>query len=353
MRQCKKPNHADANGFGHAQHGKQRRRTLSMESTGDKLRAFFFALLVHLAVLAIALIGMFWTESTRPVTLPGPIIEAELVGVAQAPKPHAANKSRPTPPAPVTPPEPVKPPTPETVDAAPPPKPSPPKPTPEEIKRDQAAQAEILRQDQKNQDRVAEIAREKAEKADKAEAERKRQEQILLEQQQQEEQAKREQAIQKELDAVKKKREVAEKKLKLEQEKQKQLADANAKPAAKPPAAAQRAPAAEVPEADKAQTGMNGTDASLLGEYSAAIQNAVTLSWLRPDNATTGLRCRIHITQIPGGEVLSANVTGPCNADAVTRNSIEQAVKRAAPLPYKGYEKVFQRDLDLNFRYDG
>lgn len=324
-----------------------------MEKTGDKLRAFFYALLVHLVVVAIAVLGMFWSNATKPVTLPGPIIEAELVGVAQAPKAHAVSKSKPTPPAPVTPPEPVKPPTAEPADATPPSKPTPPRPTPQEIKRDQDAQAEILRQDQKNQERVAEVAREKAEKAEKVEVERKRQEKILLEQKEQEEQAKREEAIQKQIDAAKKLTDAAKKKLKLEQEKQKQLADVNAKPAAKPPAAAQRAPAAEVPEAEKAQTGMNGTDASLLGEYSAAIQNAVTLSWLRPDNATTGLRCRIHITQIPGGEVLSANVTGPCNADAVTRNSIEQAVKRAAPLPYKGYEKVFQRDLDLNFRYDG
>ena len=324
-----------------------------MEKTGDKLRAFFYALLVHLVVVAIAVLGMFWSNATKPVTLPGPIIEAELVGVAQAPKAHAVSKSKPTPPAPVTPPEPVKPPTAEPADATPPSKPTPPRPTPQEIKRDQDAQAEILRQDQKNQERVAEVAREKAEKAEKVEVERKRQEKILLEQKEQEEQAKREEAIQKQIDAAKKLTDAAKKKLKLEQEKQKQLADVNAKPAAKPPAAAQRAPAAEVPEAEKAQTGMNGTDASLLGEYRAAIQNAVTLSWLRPDNATTGLRCRIHITQIPGGEVLSANVTGPCNADAVTRNSIEQAVKRAAPLPYKGYEKVFQRDLDLNFRYDG
>jgi len=325
-----------------------------MERTGDKLRAFFYALLVHLVVVAIAVLGMFWTNATKPVTLPGPIIEAELVGVAQAPKAHAASKSKPPPPVPVTPPEPAKPPTPQPEDAAPPPKPTPPKPTPQEIKRDQDAQAEILRQDQKNQERVAEMAREKADKEEKVQAERKRQEKILLEQEkEQEEQAKRERAIVKELDAAKKKREAAEKKLKLEQEKQKQLADANAKPAAKPPAAAQRAPAADVPEADKAQTGMNGTDASLLGEYSAAIQNAVTLNWLRPDSAQGGLSCVVHITQIPGGEVLSANVSGACNADAITRNSIEQAVKRAAPLPYKGYEKVFQRDLNLVFKYNG
>jgi len=325
-----------------------------MEKTGDKLRAFFYALLVHLVVVGIAVLGMFWTNATKPVTLPGPIIEAELVGVAQAPKAHAASKSKPTPPAPVTPPEPVKPPAAEPADAAPPPKPTPPRPTPQEIKRDQDAQAEILRQDQKNQERVAEMAREKADKEEKVQAERKRQEKILLEQEkEQEEQAKREEAIQKQIDAAKKLTDAAKKKLKLEQEKQKQLADVNAKPAAKPPAAAQRAPAAEVPEAEKAQTGANGNDSSLAAEYQAAIKNAVVQNWLRPESAQSGLRCTIRVVQIPGGDVLSANVTGACNADAVTRNSIEQAVKRAAPLPYKGYEKVFERDLNLIFSYDG
>lgn len=322
-----------------------------MESIGDKLRAFCYSLLVHLVVVAIAVLGLFWTNATKPVTLPGPVIEAELVGVAQAPKAHAV--SRPTPSTPITPPEPVKPPAAEKIETAPLPTSTPRKPTPEEIKREQAAQAEVLRQDQQNRERVAEMAREKANQAEKAETERKRQEQILLEQKQQEEQAKREQTIQKQLAAVRKQREAADRKLKLEQERLKQLADANQKPAAKLPAAAQRAPAADVPEAEKAQTGMNGQDLSLLGEYSAAIQNAVTMNWLRPDNAPTGLRCQIHITQIPGGEVLSATVTGSCNADAVTRNSIEQAVRRAAPLPYKGFEKVFSRDIDLKFRYDG
>jgi colicin import membrane protein len=61
----------------------------------------------------------------------------------------------------------------------------------------------------------------------------------------------------------------------------------------------------------------------------------------------------LRIAQIPGGEVISVTVGSPCNADQATRNSIEQAVLRATPLPYRGYEEVFQRNINFNFRYDG
>ena len=139
-------------------------------------------------------------------------------------------------------------------------------------------------------------------------------------------------------------REAADKKLKLEKQKLEQLKDlAKAKPA----------PTQPVPEKAQATTGTNGQDATLEAEYFAAIQNAVTQNWLRPDNTQPGLRCMLRIVQIPGGDVIGVQVSNPCNADPQTRNSIEQAVKRAAPLPYKGYEKVFQRDLNFNFTYDG
>ena len=65
------------------------------------------------------------------------------------------------------------------------------------------------------------------------------------------------------------------------------------------------------------------------------------------------MRCVLHITQIPGGDVISVTMGSPCNADPVTRNSIEQAVMKAAPLPYRGYEKNFERNLNLIFSYDG
>ena len=150
---------------------------------------------------------------------------------------------------------------------------------------------------------------------------------------------------------VRKQREAAEKALKLEQQKLAQLEDRQR--ADRATTEKQRVQAMADREADQAQTGAGGQDDHLTARYVAAIQSAVTNNWNRPDSAQAGLRCTIMITQIPGGDLLNVSVSSPCNADQVTRNSIESAVRKAAPLPYKGYEKVFQRLIKFNFRYDG
>lgn len=286
-----------------------------MESFGDKLRAWIYAVLVHLGVVALLFAGLLWTSTTRPLSLPGPVIEAELVGISAAPKPTAPRPSRP---------KPAKP------EAQTPPKPPEPKPAPP---------SEVQQQDRIEREKIAELAQQKADEAKRAEAERHRQEQVLLDQQQRQERERMQQLAQ-----IKREREAADKKLKLEKQKLEQLKDlAKAKPA----------PLQPVPEADQAKSGTNGNDDSLQALYFAAIQNAVTENWLRPDSAQPGLRCMLRIVQIPGGDVIGVQLLNPCNADPLTRASIEQAVKRAAPLPYKGYEKAFQRQIDFNFTYDG
>jgi colicin import membrane protein len=291
-----------------------------METSGDKVRAFLLALLVHLACIAVMFVGLFWTKAARPISIPGPVIEAELVGPVGAPKPQAAARPKPAPP-----------------------KPEPPAPKPLEPKPEPPPQPQ--RNDAIEREKIAELAQQQAEQAQKAQEEKHRQEQVELREQQQREAAERERM--KQLEDIRKQREAAEKKRKLEQEKLAQLNDlqktqAKAKPT--PP---------EVPAAEQARSGMAGQDDSLAAQYYAAIQNAVTQNWLRPDNAPAGLRCTLHIVQIPGGDVLSVEIANPCNADPQTRTSIEQAVRRAAPLPYKGYEKVFQRTINFNFTYDG
>jgi len=60
--------------------------------------------------------------------------------------------------------------------------------------------------------------------------------------------------------------------------------------------------------------------------------------------------CVVHIIQLPGGQVMSAKVDSSCPYDEAGRRSIENAVLRAQPLPYQGFESVFQRNLDFTFR---
>src|SRR5678815_1590971 len=281
-----------------------------MESIGDKTRAFIYALLVHLACIAVMFVGLLWTKAAAPISVPGPIIEAELVGPSAAPKP-VASRPKPAPPKPVEKP-------PEK-----PPEPPPPQP------------AEPPKTDAIEREKIAEIALLKAEQEKKAEEEKRKREQTLLEDQQRERL--------KQIEDIKRQREAAEKKRKLEQEKLAQLQDlSKQKPQKAPPA---------VPEAEQPKTGTNGNDTGLLAEYSAAIINVVKLNWNRPDNAQPGLRCTLKVIQLPGGDVMSAQAVAPCNADQVTRASIEEAVTKAQPLPYKGYEKVFARALTLIFFY--
>ncbi len=94
-------------------------------------------------------------------------------------------------------------------------------------------------------------------------------------------------------------------------------------------------------------------DGQLFARYVAAVSSAVTHAWLRPDTAAPGLACVLVVEQIPGGEVVAVSFGSPCNADPATRTSIERAVIRAAPLPYRGYESVFERTIKFNFSYDG
>ena len=306
-----------------------------MESFADKARAFGFAFGLHVVVFLALLMGLWWTNENKPVVMPGPVIEATLIGPTTAPKARSG-AAKPTPPAPTPPPPPKpEPPKPETAPTPEPPAPKPQKETP----------APVVKQDQIDQEKIAAVAEQKAEQQKQEQEEKQRQRQVLLDEQEKQQKIKEEK--QKQLADIRKEREAAEKAVKLEREKLKQLSDIQNKPAEQ-----QQQPEAEQ-EAKVATTGANGQDNDLAARYSAAIQAQVKQNWNRPDSASAGLRCSLNIVQIPGGDVISVSVGSPCNADLPTRNSIQQAIMKAAPLPYEGYQKVFQRTVTLNFRYDG
>lgn len=93
--------------------------------------------------------------------------------------------------------------------------------------------------------------------------------------------------------------------------------------------------------------------ATLGEEYVSTIRELVRRSWIRPPTTRPGVECRVRVVQIPGGEIIAAEIVRPCNADAATRRSITAAVLRVGELPYRGYEDVFAREIDFDFRYDG
>jgi len=141
------------------------------------------------------------------------------------------------------------------------------------------------------------------------------------------------------LQQIKARREAIEKQIKLAQQKAQQLADLKNTPE-------QLNANDSVPPAKQAMTGQNGKDTDA---YIAALQNAITPNWLRPDNIPDGTVCPVRITQIPGGQVIDATVLPNCPLNEAGKHSVEAAVLRSSPLPYKGFENQFRREIIFNF----
>jgi len=124
----------------------------------------------------------------------------------------------------------------------------------------------------------------------------------------------------------------------------KQLSDYQARNAAEAAAQADNVASASPPP------GNNGADADLSARYAAALQAAILRNWVRPDSVPLDARCDLNIRQLPGGVVVDVQVAANCPYDDLGKRSVEAAVLKAQPLPYAGYEKAFQRNLNLHFR---
>lgn len=314
-----------------------------METREDKLVSLVLAIGLHLALAGLLFIGMLWQKPPASPSVRGEPITATLVmGGAQ--------------PAAATPPRPARQAERET---APAPQPTPsPNPQTAEAPPQAAPQAPVQTPDTEDAERAARNALAEAERLEQEQREKRRQEQVLLEQQAQEEaqrlqrlreQQQREQ--QAELDKIRQQREAAERQRRIEEERLKQLEDLRSQQNVQNrPGNADREQQATQ---NAAEVGNRGTDDSLLGRYQVAIQQSVQRNWLRPETAQPGIRCTVDIVQIPGGEVISVGVSSPCNADELTRRSIEAAVMKAQPLPYDGFQSVFTRQVRFTFRFDG
>ena len=84
-------------------------------------------------------------------------------------------------------------------------------------------------------------------------------------------------------------------------------------------------------------------------EYHDQIRNKVRRNWLRPPGAEIGLECIVLVSQIPGGEVVKAEILTSSGNVAFDR-SVEEAVLRASPLPEPKDPSLFDRDIQIIFR---
>lgn len=310
----------------------------------DLPAAVLMALALHVGLAVVLVLAGWWQPAPVQVSVAGPVVEAALV-VSQADvrtaERAAAEAPKPAPPSP--PPEPVA-----EQEAVPPPQPEPsprPQDSPEEPQP--VPQAPPPRPDTRDQEAAARLALEKEQaKAREEQEARQRQEQIdLTERQRRQEEAERRQRLREQqlaqLEEIRRQRAEAARRARMEEQRLQQLAD---REAAAPPAERPR-PAPSAPAG-----GNEGADTDLRAQYVLAIQRAIESNWIRPDTVPPGAVCPILIVQLRGGEVISAEVQSGCPYDELAQRSVEAAVLRAQPLPYAGFETVFERTITLRFR---
>ncbi|MGV8930751.1 MAG: cell envelope integrity protein TolA [Luteimonas sp.] len=311
------------------------------ETRADTTQAIVLAVLLHGFLLALMFVGLWWTRDATPLSAAGSPISAEMVdtselssqmrsALAKRPEPIKEPAPTPTPPA--------------EEDAAALPQPIP-EPSPQDAPVPQQRQAQdvVPVPDTVEQEKVDRAAIS-AETREREQEEKRRQEQIDLTERERQQDAEKQQRLAQqqrddELKKIRAEQAKNQRTIDLAEQKLKQLADIKAAQASNNAAASAPPP-----------PGNNGVDAGLRAQYAAAIQEAVLRNWTRPDNVPLGQRCRIYITQLPGGDVMSAKVDPSCPYDDLGRRSVEAAVLKAKPLPYAGFESVFQRNLTLNFQ---
>ncbi|GAB3349045.1 cell envelope integrity protein TolA [Lysobacter tyrosinilyticus] len=296
------------------------------ETPADTAQAFVLAVLLHLALFAVLFIGLWWTRSATPAAAGA--MSAELMDVSQLSSAMRQTLQRKPEPLPVEEPEPL------------------PEPIPEPVEPQPKAQDFIPVPDETNQEAVTEQPTPTPSEEKKVQEAKQRQEQVDLTQQERQQQAQEKQRLtemeiqrQKQLEDIRRRRASASREATLAEQRLEQLANARSRSAAEAAA-----------ENDAQASGANGTDNGLQARYKAALMAAILAKWTRPDSVPLGSTCRLNIRQLPGGQVMGVEVTEPCAYDEQGRRSIEAAVLKAQPLPYAGFEAVFNRNLNLNFR---
>lgn len=75
--------------------------------------------------------------------------------------------------------------------------------------------------------------------------------------------------------------------------------------------------------------------------YAVAVMRKVETQWTRPDLVAVGQHCTVAVEQLPGGQVVDMAIRPGCQYDLDGQRSVERAVRKASPLPYAGFESVF------------
>lgn len=319
------------------------------ETRADTTRAIGLALGLHALVFVLMFAGLWWTQTQRPPAAAGSPVSAELVDAGDLSSAMRRTlRDRPKPaaePAPEALPEPVE------DDAAPLPQ-----PLPEPVPQDQPTPQQQTPQDfipdpqDRNQDAVVDTPTPRPADERKLQEAKRKQEQVDLTEQSRQQEAERKRRLakleeerQQQLADIRRQRALAARDAKIAAAQIQRIADARTANAAD--AAAQ----ADAAASGGARAGNAGVDAGLLAQYQAALVAAINSKWTRPESIPVGAKCRLTIRQMVGGNVVSVEVAPPCAYDEAGRESVKRAVLKADPLPYAGFEDVFNRNLTITF----
>lgn len=320
------------------------------ENRADITLAVVFALLLHAVPLLLLLAASLWRTPPSEAAAGEPI-SADVVDLnALSASMRSALQREPEPlaqarPAPEPPPDPLEEPLEEPL-----PEEALPEPLEETPPEEQPPEQQLRPQDQlSNPDTIEqqEVKPDSAssETAAREQEARQRQGQVDLterdRQQQAEQRTRTAMQLERErqLADIRRQRSVLQREAQLAEDRLRQLADRRAQQASNTAAANASPPPGE-----------RGADAALKAAYIDALTKAIRMNWTQPENVSSTVACKIVIRQIAGGEVIDAQVDPSCPYDEQGRRSVEAAVLKAQPLPYRGFETVFNRTLTINFR---
>jgi colicin import membrane protein len=288
----------------------------------DTAQAIVMALLLHAALLLAVWLSARWVWRTPADSAAGPVIAATLeFSAADLNRAQKAIKAS-AKPAQAPPPQPRPSPQPQTSDEPLQAKPQAPQTQPDTV--DQQKLDPLA--EQQAQQKLADEARQRQDQVD------------LTEDIERQQEAEHRQRLREQLEAIHQERMKAEQLTRMEEQRLQQLADL-AKPTPKPvkPTANPTPP-----------TGNNGQAKGLETAYIAALNQTARENWntsLAPELE----HCQVRFTQIPGGEVINVEFLD-CPYDAQARDSVERALRKT-PMPYAGFESVFQRQIVLTMCY--
>lgn len=293
------------------------------KSIRENPRAVIYAVLMHLVLLVLLIIGLDWTPKVvRPPGVKVPI-EAELVTE-----------------------DPLK--------------------QIQERKQEEARKQEQQRrqEEKRAQEKAAAEAKAKAEAQAKQQAEAKakaaaeaKQKAELEAKQKAEAEAKQKAAAEAKAKAAaeaKKKAEAEAKKKADAEAKKKAEAEAKKKAEAEAKRKAEEAARREAEAALQAQLAEEAEQRRALSElekFIPYIQQKVQSNWIRPPGSPEGLVCVVNVRLIPGGEVTAARVV-QSSGDPVFDRSVESAVLKASPLPMPQDATLFKHFREINFKFN-